>query len=192
LTTGLTTGRVLQFDQVRGYGFVAADDDGDDVFLHTSVFDGDPDELIPGTKVEFKVMAGDRGRKAFAARLIDDEPEEGVASPPRLVPPPRPVPPPQSAAGPRPVGAPFPPAAPPGPAPAPTAPKAGTAPGPRDPEEDLAPDEDGTCDVLSPAEFSQELTELLLSNAPTLTGQQILEVRRSLLESAGKHGWVDL
>jgi cold shock protein len=46
--------------------------------------------------------------------------------------------------------------------------------------------------VLSPAEFGQELTELLLSNAPSLTGQQVLEVRHSVLECARKHGWVDL
>jgi cold shock CspA family protein len=62
LVTGLVTGRVLQFDHACGYGFVAADDGGDDVFLRTSVFDGDPDELVRGTKPEFKVMAGDRGR----------------------------------------------------------------------------------------------------------------------------------
>jgi CspA family cold shock protein len=41
----------LQFDRVRGYGFVAADDGGD-IFLHASVFDGDPDELAPGIRVE--------------------------------------------------------------------------------------------------------------------------------------------
>jgi cold shock CspA family protein len=66
-------GRVLQFDQARGYGFVAADDGGEDVFLHSSVFDGDPDVLAPGVKVGFQVMAGDRGRKAYAAYLIADE-----------------------------------------------------------------------------------------------------------------------
>lgn len=48
------------------------------------------------------------------------------------------------------------------------------------------------CDVLSPTEFGQELTELLLSNVSSLTGQQILEVRQSVLESAKKHGWVDM
>jgi CspA family cold shock protein len=46
--------------------------------------------------------------------------------------------------------------------------------------------------VLSPTEFGLELTELLLSNAPTLTGQQILEVRQCVLECARKHGWVDV
>jgi hypothetical protein len=48
------------------------------------------------------------------------------------------------------------------------------------------------CDLLSPAEFGLELTEMLLSNVPSLTGQQVLEVRQSVLESARKHGWVDI
>jgi CspA family cold shock protein len=65
----MATGKVLQFDPGRGYGFVAADDGGEDIFLHASVFDGDPSELIPGLPLEFQVMAGDRGRKAFAARF---------------------------------------------------------------------------------------------------------------------------
>jgi len=47
------------------------------------------------------------------------------------------------------------------------------------------------CDVLTSAEFGLELTELLLSNSPALTGQQILEVRHTVLEYAVKHGWVD-
>ncbi|RSM99081.1 hypothetical protein DMB42_42810 [Nonomuraea sp. WAC 01424] len=39
----MLTGSVLQFDAVHGYGFVAPDGGGGDVFLHTSVFDGDRD-----------------------------------------------------------------------------------------------------------------------------------------------------
>ena len=69
----MATGRVLQFDKERGYGFIAADDGGEDVFLHASVYEGDSYELAPGMRMEFKVMAGDRGRKAFAARSIPDE-----------------------------------------------------------------------------------------------------------------------
>ena len=65
----VAAGRVLQFDQARGYGFVAAEDGGEDIFLHASVFDGDSAVLLPGVRVEFEVMAGDRGRKAFAAHL---------------------------------------------------------------------------------------------------------------------------
>jgi CspA family cold shock protein len=70
----MPTGKVLQFDPVRGYGFVAADDGGEDVFIHASVFNGDPAELVPGTPLEFQVMAGDRGRKAFAVRFAEDTP----------------------------------------------------------------------------------------------------------------------
>jgi cold shock protein len=70
----MATGKVLQFDVSRGYGFVAADDGGEDVFLHASVFDGDSSELTPGTPLEFEIMAGDRGRKAFAVRFASDRP----------------------------------------------------------------------------------------------------------------------
>jgi CspA family cold shock protein len=181
----LVTGRILQFDHARGYGFVAADDGGEDVFLHASVFDGDPDELVPGTKMQFKVMAGDRGRKAFGAHLIDEPPED------YLVPPPRPVPPPQPILGPRP-GPVSPPVSSPGPAPSPPPAQPSAAPATRAPDKDQAPDDEQMCDVLSPIEFGQELTELLLGNVPSLTGHQLLDVRQCLLESAKKHGWVDM
>jgi cold shock CspA family protein len=150
---------VLQFDQARGYGFVAADDGGEDVFLHASVFEGDPDILAPGMKIQFKVMAGDRGRKAFAAHLIDDEPVPEN----KLAPATRPIPAQ---------------ALPPGP--------------PRQPDTEEIRDEEQMCDVLSPGEFGHEITELLISDVSTLTGQQILKVREGLLECARKHGWVDI
>jgi cold shock protein len=154
----LATGRVLQFDPIRGYGFVAADDGGEDIFLHSSVFDGDPDQLAPGMMVEFNVMAGDRGRKAFAAHLFDD-PEPT----PRAMPVPAP---PLQAVTPA------------------------TLQGPTVPVT-LEPDEEPMCDVLPPAEFRQELTELLIAAVPELTGQQILQLRQSMLEFAKKHGWSD-
>jgi cold shock protein len=139
----LATGRVLQFDADRGYGFIAADDGGEDVFLHSSVFDGDPKELIPGVRVEFEVMAGDRGRKAFAVHQAPGE--SGSAEQPRRV-----------------------------------APAAQPA------------DEEAMCEVLSETEFGQEVTELLLETVPTLTGSQIVQTRKSLLEFAKKRGWIDV
>jgi len=66
----VATGRVLQFDEERGYGFIAADDGGEDVFLHASVFEGDSRQLVPGLPVEFETMAGDRGRKAFGVHVL--------------------------------------------------------------------------------------------------------------------------
>src|ERR1700730_18150048 len=69
----MATGKVLQFDPARGYGFVAADDGGEDVFLHASVFEGDSSKLVPGTALEFEVMAGDRGRKAFSVSIAEEK-----------------------------------------------------------------------------------------------------------------------
>jgi cold shock protein len=171
----LTIGRILQFDQTRGYGFVAADDGGEDVFLHASLFDGDPDLLVPGAKVRFQVMTGDRGRKAFAVDLVADEPEadeKPVPAPPRPVLGPSgpqvPAPPSQAAVGPSAALTSVPAAA-----------------------EFSALDEEQMCDVLSPPQFRQELTELLLNTVPELTGQQILQARQGIFEFAKKHGWID-
>jgi cold shock protein len=90
----MATGKVLQFDPSRGYGFVAADDGGEDIFVHASVFEGDSNELVPGVPLEFEIMAGDRGRKAFGVRFAGSRsaPSQQTEPLPRPVPPP-PVPP---------------------------------------------------------------------------------------------------
>lgn len=166
---------MLQFDQERGYGFIGADDGGEDVFLHASVFDGDSYELAPGVRIEFKVMEGVRGRKALAAHPIPDIPESAG----NLVTPPRPAPPAPPDPATRPV-------------PVPAQARAVPFPAPQPAPSERVPDDEPMCDVLAPTEFDQELTELLLANGPTLTGKQILEVRQSVLECARKHGWVDI
>jgi cold shock CspA family protein len=142
----LATGRVLQFDQSRGFGFVAAEDGGEDIFLHVSEFNGYPDMLIPGALVEFQVMPGERGRKACEARLGDEEWEKEA---------------PARAAG-------------------EAAPAA---------EVPLAAGEDLTCDLLSSREFSRELTRLLLTAVPELTGHQVVQASQGILELAVQHGW---
>jgi CspA family cold shock protein len=53
------------------------------------------------------------------------------------------------------------------------------------------PDDDSLCDVLRAREFTTKVTELLLESAPSLTGDQILQVRRGLLRFARKHGWAE-
>ena len=152
----MATGRVLQFDEARGYGFVAADDGGEDVFLHASVFDGDSSLLVPGVRIEFQVMAGDRGRKAFAAHLTAEESDPAE---------------PQVTQAQQTVA------------------RAGQS----GPSYRALPEteEEQLCDVLSPAEFRLEITELLLRVVPPLTGDQILVTRQSMLEFARKHSWVD-
>ncbi|MFL4902192.1 cold-shock protein [Streptomyces sp. MMS24-I2-30] len=51
--------------------------------------------------------------------------------------------------------------------------------------------DDSLCDVLQTVEFTNEITELLLQAAPTLTGQQIVQIRREFLSFAKKHGWTE-
>ena len=52
-------------------------------------------------------------------------------------------------------------------------------------------DGEAMCDLLSQAEFTGEVTELLLEAAPDLTSRQIVALRQSLLELGRKRGWVD-
>ncbi|WP_335976524.1 MULTISPECIES: cold-shock protein [Streptomycetaceae] len=65
----MVAGRVVRFDGARGYGFIAPETGGEDVFLHVN------DLLIPesfvrsGVAVEFEVEDGDRGLKASSVRL---------------------------------------------------------------------------------------------------------------------------
>ena len=78
----MATGKLLQFDPARGYGFVAADDGGEDVFLHAFVFYGDLSDLVPGIPLEFQIMAGDRGRKAFSVSIVEGK---SAPLPPRVL-----------------------------------------------------------------------------------------------------------
>jgi cold shock CspA family protein len=173
---------VLQFDKERGYGFIAADDGGEDIFLHASVYEGDSSELTPGMRAEFKVMAGDRGRKAFAARSIPDESdmadESGTPAGSAAKSLDDSSTPPVTAAS-RVLQMPV-------------SQTASTASNEGAPEDGHDPDDEPMCDVLSRQEFSQEMTELLLANVPTLTAQQILQVREGVLECSRKHGWIDI
>jgi cold shock protein len=65
-------GRILQFDAGHGYGFIAPDAGGDDIFVHANDFDEDEARFSPGTRVEFEVMESGRGRRAFAVQLAED------------------------------------------------------------------------------------------------------------------------
>jgi cold shock protein len=54
-----------------------------------------------------------------------------------------------------------------------------------------AADSDSLCDILSPVEFTHEVTELLLGAEPSLTATQIVQVRNALIQFARKSGWVE-
>ncbi|NUS42200.1 MAG: cold shock domain-containing protein [Mycobacteriaceae bacterium] len=63
------TGRVLKFDEVRGYGFVSPDSGGEDVFLHVNDIEFDKQLLAPGVVVEFEAEKSERGFKASHVRI---------------------------------------------------------------------------------------------------------------------------
>jgi cold shock CspA family protein len=134
------SGRILRFDEVRGYGFIVPDDGGADVFVHANDLGDDKSAFGPGTAVEFEAMEGERGPKAFAVRLAPGA-RETTAEPSRA------------------PNVPF--------------------------------SDDALCDVLTPSEFRQELTELFLQRSPDLTGTQMLRLRDGILALAQKHRWVD-
>ncbi|MEU2541351.1 cold-shock protein [Streptomyces iakyrus] len=53
------------------------------------------------------------------------------------------------------------------------------------------PSDDSLCDVLSAEEFLREVTEVLLTSVPSLTGEQILLARAGLGRFAKGHGWTE-
>ncbi|MFF4121505.1 cold-shock protein [Streptomyces sp. NPDC001714] len=136
----MAVGRVVRFDAARGFGFIAPDAGGDDVFLHVNDLQIPQSALRPGLSVEFEVEDGGRGLKATSVRLAPDAESPSVV-PARV-----------AAAG-----------------------------------------EEQMCDVLGADEYLRDVTELLLNTAaaPPLDAQQILAVRRDLVQFAAKRGWVE-
>ncbi len=63
-------GTVKFFNQAKGYGFVAPDDGGKDVFVHiTAVQRSGIPELTEGIKISFEVQPDKRGRGPQAVEL---------------------------------------------------------------------------------------------------------------------------
>jgi cold shock protein len=61
----MTTGTVKWFNDAKGFGFIAQDNGGDDVFVHFSAIQGDGfKRLDEGQKVEFEVENGQKGPQA--------------------------------------------------------------------------------------------------------------------------------
>jgi CspA family cold shock protein len=72
-------GTVRWFDAERGFGFLALEDGGDDLFVHASEIVGNDDgtrSLREGQSVEFEVGEGDRGPIARRVRITADLPAD--------------------------------------------------------------------------------------------------------------------
>jgi cold shock CspA family protein len=169
----MLTGKVVQFDDVRGYGFIAPDKGGEDVFVHVNVLGEDKYIFGPGLPVEFESTDSDRGPKAISVRIIDKRADLSGPSP-RAV---------------SPVTARLATTVPSVPRPAP--PADAPAPRPAVAQKEAADTEDDLCDVLTASAFSHDLTEQLLTSMPALTAGQITKLRETFLAFAKEHNWVE-
>jgi CspA family cold shock protein len=62
----MATGTVKWFNDSKGYGFIAPDDGGKDVFVHFSNIGGDGFKtLAEGAKVQFETREGQKGPEAY-------------------------------------------------------------------------------------------------------------------------------
>ncbi|MFF7753027.1 cold-shock protein [Streptomyces sp. NPDC007971] len=138
----MVAGRVVRFDNVRGFGFIAPAHGGEDVFLHVNDLMIPEEYLRSGLQVEFEIQEGERGLRASSVRLADGVDRASLKS--------------------LSVG-----------------------------HGNAADDGEPLCDVFSTAELNREITELLLATAPSLTAEQILVIRRKVVEFGRGHGWVE-
>lgn len=68
----MPTGKVKWFDAEKGFGFLTSDD-GQEVFLHSSALPADV-TVKAGTRMEYGIADGRRGKQALSVRVLDSGP----------------------------------------------------------------------------------------------------------------------
>ena len=67
----MATGTVRWFNSSKGYGFIAPNDGGDDVYAHYSAIESQGYKYLEeGQKVEFIVQVGPKGPQAANIRTL--------------------------------------------------------------------------------------------------------------------------
>lgn len=67
----MAIGVVKWFDNKKGFGFIAQDEGGQDVFVHFSTIKGEGFKtLAEGDRVEYEVSQSDKGLKATSVTKI--------------------------------------------------------------------------------------------------------------------------
>lgn len=67
----MATGKVKWFNDQKGFGFIMADADGRDVFVHHSVIDSPGFRTLEdGEVVEYEFEDGPKGMKALKVRRV--------------------------------------------------------------------------------------------------------------------------
>ncbi|MFE1167257.1 cold-shock protein [Nocardiopsis sp. NPDC058789] len=68
----MPTGKVKWYDGDKGFGFLTQDDGGE-VFVHSTSLPTGTTTLKPGQRVEFGVADGRKGAQALQVRLLDTQ-----------------------------------------------------------------------------------------------------------------------
>ncbi|MCU0300608.1 MAG: cold-shock protein [Candidatus Nanopelagicales bacterium] len=66
----MPTGKVKWYDADKGFGFLTSDE-GEDVFVHGKSLPAGMTTLKGGTRVEFGVVDGKKGKTALSLKVID-------------------------------------------------------------------------------------------------------------------------
>jgi CspA family cold shock protein len=69
----MPTGKVKWFNAEKGFGFLATDE-GEEVFVHASTLPPGVSELKPGSRVEFGVADGRKGKQALSVTILEAPP----------------------------------------------------------------------------------------------------------------------
>lgn len=65
----MSTGTVKWFDESKGFGFIAPEDGGKDIFVHYSAIEGNGFRtLTEGQRVEFEAKPGPKGMQATSVK----------------------------------------------------------------------------------------------------------------------------
>lgn len=67
------TGRVRFFNAEKGFGFLTTED-GEDVFVHISALPAGTTQLRQGTRVDFSVAEGRKGKQALSVTILESPP----------------------------------------------------------------------------------------------------------------------
>ncbi|HJX18365.1 MAG TPA: cold-shock protein [Acidiferrobacterales bacterium] len=69
----MATGTVRWFNGGKGYGFIAPNDGGDDLYAHYSAIETQGYKILAeGQKVEFTIQVGPKGPQAANIRALGD------------------------------------------------------------------------------------------------------------------------
>lgn len=66
----MPTGKVKWYDTEKGFGFLTSDD-GEDVFVHVNALPAGVTSLRGGTRVEFGVVDGKKGKTALSLKVLE-------------------------------------------------------------------------------------------------------------------------